>query len=152
MLQPHAEQKRAFHNYFAIIRRGCTERVRPIHTHLLDGATGVRSPRKQPSEKSFCVISLVPSHRFNSATGEQKGITQAICTDSELASRLANSLMPSANLQIFTSWCDTVRDRTQASRTLSGRSNHYATEGKCFIAIKSPLGAKYNQKSKHTAS
>ncbi len=32
----------------------------------------------------------VPSHRFNSATGEQKGITQTIYTDSELPSPLPN--------------------------------------------------------------
>ncbi len=41
----------------------------------------------------------VPSHRFNSATGEQKGITQTIYTDSEPPSRLPNSLMPSAKLR-----------------------------------------------------
>ncbi len=39
----------------------------------------------------------VPSHRFNSTTGEQKGITQTIYTDSEPPSRFPNSLMPSAN-------------------------------------------------------
>ncbi len=38
----------------------------------------------------------VPSHRFNSATGEQKGITQTIYTDYEPPSRMPNSLMPSA--------------------------------------------------------
>ncbi len=41
----------------------------------------------------------VPSHRFNSATGEQKGITQTIYTDSERPSRIPNSLMPSARLR-----------------------------------------------------
>ncbi len=41
----------------------------------------------------------VPSHRFNFATGEQKGITQAIYTDSEPRSRMPNSLMPSAKLR-----------------------------------------------------
>ncbi len=41
----------------------------------------------------------VPSHRFNSATGEQKGIIQIIYTDSELPSRMPNSLMPSAKLR-----------------------------------------------------
>ncbi len=51
---------------------------------------------------------LVPSHWFNSATGEQKGITQTIYTDSEPPSRLPNSLMPSAkvrsaNLPVFMS-------------------------------------------------
>ncbi len=50
----------------------------------------------------------VPSHRFNSATGEQKGITQTIYTDPEPPSPLPNSLMPSAklrsaNLPVFTS-------------------------------------------------
>ncbi len=50
----------------------------------------------------------VPSHRFNSTTGEQKGITRAIYTDSEPPSQLPNSLMPSAklrsaNLPLFTS-------------------------------------------------
>ncbi len=37
----------------------------------------------------------VPSHRFNSATGEQKGITQTIYTDSEPPSRMPNSLAAS---------------------------------------------------------
>ncbi len=41
----------------------------------------------------------VPNHQFNSATGEQKGITQTIYTDSEPPSRLPNSLMPSAKLR-----------------------------------------------------
>ncbi len=35
---------------------------------------------------------------LNSATGEQKGITQTNYTDSEQTSRLSNSLMPSAKL------------------------------------------------------
>ncbi len=39
---------------------------------------------------------LVPSHRFNSTTSEQKGITQTIYTDSKPPSRMPNSLMPSA--------------------------------------------------------
>ncbi len=38
----------------------------------------------------------VPSCRFNSATGEQKRITQTIYTDSEPPSRMPNSLVPSA--------------------------------------------------------
>ncbi len=51
---------------------------------------------------------LVPNHRFKSATGEQKGITETIYTDSELPSRMPKSLMPSAklrsaNLPFFTS-------------------------------------------------
>ncbi len=33
----------------------------------------------------------VPSHRFNSATGEKKGITQTIYTDSEPPSRIINA-------------------------------------------------------------
>ncbi len=41
----------------------------------------------------------VPNHRFISATGEQKGITQTIYTDSEPPSRMPNSLMPSAKLR-----------------------------------------------------
>ncbi len=41
----------------------------------------------------------VPSHRFNSATGEQKELTQTIYTDSKLPSRMPNSLMPSAKLR-----------------------------------------------------
>ncbi len=41
----------------------------------------------------------MPSHRFNSATGEQKWITQIIYTDSEPPSRMPNSLMPSAKLR-----------------------------------------------------
>ncbi len=54
----------------------------------------------------------VPSYRFSSATGEQKGIIQTIYTDSEPPSRLPNSLMPnaklrSANLPFFTSFCVT---------------------------------------------
>ena len=56
----------------------------------------------------------VPSHRFNSATGEQKGIIQIIYTDSELPSRMPNSLIPSAklrsaNLPFLRLWCDAVR-------------------------------------------
>ncbi len=67
---------------------------------------------------------LEPSHRFNSATGEQKRITQTIYTDSEPPSRTPNSLMPSAklrsaNLPFLRLWSDTVGDRTPASRTPS---------------------------------
>ena len=74
------------------------------------------------------------NHRLNSATGEQKGFTQTIYTDSKPPSRMPNSLMPSAKLEAQTShflrlWCDAVGDRTPASRTASGRSNHYATRG-----------------------
>ncbi len=76
----------------------------------------------------------VPSHRFNSATGEQKGITRSIYADSEPPSRMPNSLMPSAklrsaNLPFLRLWCDAVGDRTPASRIARGRSNHYATQG-----------------------
>ncbi len=39
------------------------------------------------------------SEWFNSATGQQKGITQIIYTDSEPPSRTPNSLMPSAKLR-----------------------------------------------------
>ncbi len=35
----------------------------------------------------------VPSHRFHSARGEQRGITQTIYTDSEPPSRLPNALI-----------------------------------------------------------
>ncbi len=77
----------------------------------------------------------VPSHRFNSATGEQKGINETIYTDSEPPSRMPNSLMPSAklrsaNLPFLRLWCDAVRDRTPASRTPSRRSNHNDTRGR----------------------
>ncbi len=41
----------------------------------------------------------MPSHRCNSATGEQKGITQTIYTDSEPPSRFPNSFMPRAKLR-----------------------------------------------------
>ncbi len=76
----------------------------------------------------------VPSHRFNSATGEQKWITQTIYTNSEPPSRLPNSLMQAPSWEGQTSqflrlWCDAVRNRTPASRTPSGRSNHCATQG-----------------------
>ncbi len=52
----------------------------------------------------------VPSHQFNSATGEQKGITQAVYTDSEPPSGMSNSLMASAqlssaNLPFLRLWC-----------------------------------------------
>ena len=75
-----------------------------------------------------------PIHRFDSATGEQKWITQTNYTDSEPPSRLTNSLMPStklrsANLPFLSLWCDAFRDRTPASRTPSGGSNHCATRG-----------------------
>ncbi len=74
----------------------------------------------------------VPRRRFNSATGEQKWLTQTIYTDSEPPSRLPNSLMPSWEAQtshILRLWCDAVGDRTLASHTPNGRSNHYATRG-----------------------
>ncbi len=56
-------------------------------------------------------------------------------TDSEPPSQLPNSLMPSAklrsaNLPVFTSLVYAVGDWTPASRTLSGRSNHCATQGR----------------------
>ncbi len=78
---------------------------------------------------------LGAKNRINSSTGEQKGITQTIYTDSEPPSRLPNSLIPSAklrsaNLTVFTSWCEAVGDRTPASGTPSGRSNHYTTRGR----------------------
>ncbi len=41
----------------------------------------------------------VPSHWFNSTTGEQKGITQTIYTDSAPPNRMPNSLMPSGKLR-----------------------------------------------------
>ncbi len=79
----------------------------------------------------------VPSHRFNSATGELKWITQTIYTDSEAPSRLPNSLIPSAklrraNLPLFlTSLVWRGRGSNPApSRTPSGRSNHCATQGR----------------------
>ncbi len=50
---------------------------------------------KRPTSDNF----WVPSHRFNSGTGEQKGITQTIYTDSEPPSWMPNSLMPSAKLR-----------------------------------------------------
>ncbi len=50
------------------------------------------------AEQSTLDSFWVPSHRLNSATGEQKGITQTIYTDSEPPSRLPNSLMPSVKL------------------------------------------------------
>ncbi len=60
------------------------------------------------AERSTPDTFWVPSHRFNSATCEQKWITQTIYTDSGPPSRLPNSLMPSAqlrsaNLPFFTS-------------------------------------------------
>ncbi len=93
---------------------------------------------------------LGSSHRFNSATGEQKGIIQTIYTDSKPPSWMPNSLMPSAKLRSanlpflrlffiyfffiqrhFSNFtCDAVGDRTPASRTPSGRSNHCATRGR----------------------
>ncbi len=62
-----------------------------------------------------------------------KGITQTIYTDSEPPSQIPNSLMPSvklrsANLPFLHLWCDAVGDRTSASRTSSGRSNHNTTQ------------------------
>ncbi len=84
------------------------------------------------AERSTPDIFGVPSHRFNSATCEQKGITQTIYSDSEPPSRMPNSLMPSPKLRSSNLhfWCDAVGDRTPASRTPSGRSNHYATRGR----------------------
>ncbi len=76
----------------------------------------------------------MPRRRINSATDEQKGITQAIYTDSEPPSRMPNSLMPSAklrsaNLPFLRLWCDAVGNRTPASSTPSGRSKNYAMQG-----------------------
>ncbi len=73
--------------------------------------------------------------RFNSTTGEQKGITQTIYTDSEPPSQMPNSLMPSAklssaNLPFFTSLVWRGRGSNHGLRTPSGRSNHYATQGR----------------------
>ncbi len=56
---------------------------------------------------------VVPSHRFISATCEQKGITQTIYTNPEPPSRMPNPLMPSAklrraNLPFLSLWCDVV--------------------------------------------
>ncbi len=51
------------------------------------------------AERSASDNFWVPSHQFNSATSEQKGIPQTIYTDSEPPSRLPNSLMPSAKLR-----------------------------------------------------
>ncbi len=78
-------------------------------------------------ERSIADNFWVPSQRFSSATGEQKGITQTIYTDSEPPSRMPNSLMPSAklrsaNFHFLCLWCDAVGDRTPASCTPSGRS------------------------------
>ena len=74
----------------------------------------------------------VLSHRFNSATGEQKEITQTIYTDSEPPSRMPNSLMPSAklrkaNLPVFTSLVWRGRGSNPGLPPPSGRSNQYAT-------------------------
>ncbi len=55
----------------------------------------------------------VPRHRFNSATGEQKGITQTIYTDTEPPSRMPNSLIQAPSWEVQKA----VRDRTPASRT-----------------------------------
>ncbi len=82
----------------------------------------------------------VPSHRFNFDTDEQKWITQTIYTDSEPPSRLPNLLMPSAklrsaNLPVLRLWCDAVGDRTPASHTLSGHSNHRATHGRYIYSL-----------------
>ncbi len=62
-------------------------------------------------------------------------ITQTIYTDSEPPSRMPNLLMPSAklrtaNLPFLRLWCAAVGDRTPASRTPSGRSNHNTTRGR----------------------
>ncbi len=95
------------------------------------------------AERSSPDSFLVPSHRFNSATVEQKGITQTIYKDSEPPSRLPYSLMPSAklrsaNLPLFSLWCDAVGDRTPASRTLSGCSNLCATQGRSLYGQRLP--------------
>ncbi len=76
----------------------------------------------------------VPSHWFNSATGEQKESLGPDHTDPEPPSRMPNSLMPSAKLKwkahiILCLWCDAVGDWTPAFRTPSRCSNHYAMPG-----------------------
>ena len=70
-------------------------------------------------------------------------------TDSEQASRLPNSLMLSAklrnaNLPVFTSLVGRGRGSNPASRTLSGRSDHYDT-GSVFAPI--PVPCKRAEKS-----
>ncbi len=78
----------------------------------------------------------VPSHhRFNSATGEQKGITETIIlTPSRPVGCLTHQYQaPSREVQIshfLRLWCDAVGDQTPTSRTPSGRSNHYGTRGR----------------------
>ncbi len=46
----------------------------------------------------------VPGHRFNSATGEQEGITQMIYTDSDPPSRMPNSLCQAPSWEAQTSY------------------------------------------------
>ncbi len=77
----------------------------------------------------------VPSYWFNSATGEQKGITQTIYTDSEPPSWMPNSLMPSAKLRskppifyVFGVTRSGIKPRSP--RTPCGHSNHYAMRGR----------------------
>ncbi len=90
-------------------------------------------------ERSTLNSFWVPSHRFNSAPCEQKGITQTIYTDSEPHSLLPNSLMPSAKIRSATSqflrrktlrlWC-VGRGSNPGLPHPSGRSTHYATQGR----------------------
>ncbi len=77
------------------------------------------------AERSMPGNFWVPNHRFNFATGEQKGITETIYTDSKPPNRLPNSLIPSAklrsaNLPVLRLWCDAVgvEPRTPAPRSL----------------------------------
>ncbi len=65
----------------------------------------------------------MPSHRFSSATGEQKGITQTIYTDSEPPNPMPKSIMPSAKLRsanlpfFYVSCCDAVGNQTPDALT-----------------------------------
>ncbi len=82
----------------------------------------------------------VPSHRFNSAIGKQKGITQTIYTDSEPPSRMPNSLMPnaklrSANLPFFYILGVTRSGIEPWPPAPRADTNHYATRGRYYLII-----------------
>ncbi len=88
----------------------------------------------------------VPSHRFNSATGEQKGITQTIYIDSEPPSQMPKSLMPSAKLRSanvpFLHLCVTRQPpapRADALTTMLRGGSDWILVGIELLAITRPL-------------
>ena len=68
----------------------------------------------------------VPSHRFNSATGEQKGITQTIYTDSEPPSQCTEEMDTELFLLIFP---ENFHNKRSESASANRRSQRESRDG-----------------------